>query len=458
MKAENIAQDIYQRYTARTAISRQRDEDAQRYLPGGDTRIATYYAPYPTYMVRGSGCTLFDEDGGQYIDFLNNYTSLVHGHAHPEIVEVAIDQAMRGTVYGAAAEPQVQLARMLCERIPGVDLVRFANSGTEATMMAMRAARAFTGKDVIVKIDGGYHGSHDLAEVSVWPDTGSTPLPVPHVEGRGVPPSVLNAVLVAPFNDLEAMESILAQHTDTIAAIILEPMPNAGGMIPPQPGYLAGLRQLSDRFGVLLIFDEIVTYRLHTGGMQAVEDVQPDLTTLGKIIGGGFPVGAFGGRREIMRQFDPHLPQFIQHTGTFNGNNMTMIAGIAALEVLPQSAIDRINALGDRLRAGITEAFRAAGITGQALGRGSLMQLHWTDKPIHAPREAALGYRAAPRLPELLHLELLNRGVHIGARGILCTSTPMQDADIDFTLEQFRGALSLLYPYVAEKTPHLLTH
>ncbi|MBN8634673.1 MAG: aspartate aminotransferase family protein [Anaerolineae bacterium] len=456
MNAQTIADGIYQRYLARTATSRRRDEEAQQVLPGGDTRIATYYAPYPTYMVRGSGCTLYDADGGQYIDFLNNYTSLIHGHAHPAIVEVAADQVMRGTVFGAAAEPQIQLARMLTERVPSIDLVRFANSGTEATMMAMRTARAFTGKNVIVKIDGGYHGSHDFAEVSVYPDTTSNRLPEPHVEGRGVPRSVLNEIMVAPFNDLSGLELILSQHAAVIAAVILEPMPNAGGMVPPQPGYLAGVRRLCDQYGVLLIFDEIVTFRLHSAGMQAIAGVQPDLTALGKIIGGGFPVGAFGGKREIMSQYDPRHPQFIMHTGTFNGNNMTMSAGIAALEHLPQSAIDRVNALGDRLRDGITAAFHTAGIAGQALGFGSLMQVHWTNQPIPAPREAALAARSAGRLQELLHLELLNRGVHIGPRGIICTSTAMTDADITFALDQFAAALATLRPYVAEMAPHLL--
>ncbi len=456
MNAQSVAEAIYQRYEARTASSRRRDEEAQQYLPGGDTRIATYYAPYPTYMSRGQGCTLIDADGKEYIDFLNNYTSLIHGHAHPAVVEVAADQVMRGTVFGAAAEPQIQLARMITERVPSIDLMRFTNSGTEATMMALRTARAFTGKNVIVKIDGGYHGSHDYVEVNIWPDTSTDRLPTAHVEGRGVPASVLNEIMVAPFNDLGGLESILAQHADVIAAVIIEPIPNSGGMVPPQPGYLAGVRQLCDQFGVLLIFDEIVTFRLHSGGMQTVEGVQPDLTALGKIIGGGFPVGAFGGKREIMNHFNPRHPQFIMHTGTFNGNNMTMTAGIAALEYLPQTAIDRINGLGDRLRTGITAAFRSAGMAGQALGWGSLLQIHWTDAPITAPREAALGVRAAGHLPELLHLELLNQGVHIGARGLMCVSTPMMEAEITTTLDRFGAALATLQPYVAEKAPHLL--
>lgn len=454
--ASTVEQAITERYIRRTQRSRRQDQEAQHYLPGGDSRIATYYAPYPAYMVRGEGCYLYDTDGNRYIDFLNNYTSLVHGHAHPAIVEAAADQMTRGTVFGAAAERQVELAKLLCQRVESVDLIRFTNSGTEATLMAMRAARAFTGRDIIVKMDGGYHGSHDFVEVNVWPDVNASGPPQPRVEGRGIPAAVLNAVMVAPFNDLEAMEQILRQHAEKIAAIIVEPIPNAAGMVPPEAGYLPGLRHLASKYGVLLIFDEIVTFRLHTGGMQAIEGAAPDLTALGKIIGGGFPVGAFGGRRDIMEHFNPRHPQFVLHSGTFNGNNMTMVAGLTAMEHLNQAAIDRINRLGDRLREGITQAYRRVGIRGQAIGCGSLLQLHWTDRPIRSPKDAAKGAREAGKLRDLLHLELLNRGIYAGPRGVMCTSTAMTENEIEQAVTVFEEALTVLKPYAAEAAPHVI--
>jgi glutamate-1-semialdehyde 2,1-aminomutase len=454
----DVVGDIRARYLERTPRSSERDVQAQRYLPGGDSRNSTYFVPHPIYMQRGEGCYLYDADGNRYLDFLNNYTSLVHGHAHPGIIEAAADQLMRGTVYGAAADPQVELARIICERVPSIERVRFTNSGTEATMMAIRAARAFTGKDAIIKMEGGYHGSHDFVEVSIFPgaELDADGLPIPHVEGKGIPSAVLDATLVATFNDLNSVETLLQRHADRVAAIILEPMPNAGGMIPPKPGYLAGLRALADKYGALLIFDEVVTFRLSTGGMQMIQDVRPDLTALAKIIGGGFPVGAFGGRQDIMDQFNPRRSGYVGHSGTFNGNNMTMQAGIMAMQALDQPTIDRINALGDRMRAGITNAFRAVGIRGQALGYGSMWQVHWTDATFSTPRERLADYMATVPLQTLFHLALLNEGIYIGPRGIMCISTPMSDAEVDGALRAIEATLTLLKPHVAEVAPQLI--
>lgn len=452
------ASRIVNEYVSRRPGSRARDEQARRSLPGGDTRIATYYAPFPTYMAQAHGCYLHDHDGHQYVDFLNNYSSLVHGHAHPAIVEAAADQMTRGSVFGAAADYQVELAELLCSRVPSIDLLRFTNSGTEATMMAIRAARAFTRRDVIVKIDGGYHGSHDFVEVSVSPDAESTGLPQARLEDSGIPSSVLNEVLVAPFNSLEAMEAVLSRAGDRVAAIIVEPLPNAGGMILPEHDYLRGLRDLATQYGALLIFDEIVTFRLDRGGYQNIEAVQPDLTALGKIIGGGFPVGAFGGRREIMQQFDPHQPNFLKHTGTFNGNNITMVAGLTGMQLLDSGAIRQINALGDRMRAGISAAFRQVGIQGHATGYGSLMQLHWTNTTLRTPKEALLASRGLDQLKTLFHLQLMNRGIYIGPRGLITISTPMNESIIDSALDVIEETLHDLKPTIAEIAPHLLVN
>ena len=456
--ALDVENDILERYRRRTRASGAAHLEAQNYLPAGDTRISTYYSPYPTYMVKGEGAWLSDGDGNAYLDLLNNYTSLIHGHAQPQMVEEAADQLTRGSVFGSAAQPQVELAKLLISRIPGMELLRFTNSGTEATMMMMRAARAYTGREIIVKIDGGYHGSHDFVNVNVSAELESNDQPAAKLEGRGIPTAVLNAVMVVPFNDLAAMDALLQQHHRQIAAIIVEPMPNSGGMVPSAPGYLRGLRELADAYDVLLLFDEIVTLRLSSGGMQEIEDVQPDLTSLAKIIGGGFPVGAFGGKKAIMQQFDPaRHTDFLHHSGTFNGNNISMTAGLAAMRQLDQAAIERINGMGERLNSGINQIFASTGMRGQCLGYGSLQQIQWTDQPIVTLSDTRRAGQDIGRLPDLFHLELLNRGIHASTRTMFSVSTPMRETDIEFALDAIEGAIHSLKPYISEVAPRLLT-
>lgn len=451
-----VKEDILKHYTARTPASRELDRQAKGSLPGGDTRWATYYLPYPAYMVRGEGCALTDADGNRYLDFVNNYTSLVHGHAHPDITAAIQMQAAKSVVYGAPAEQQFQLADLITKRMPGVDSLRFTNSGTEASMMAMRAARAFTGRPIILKMDGGYHGSHDMAEVNITPDLSDNRLPIPRVEADGVPDSVLEAVAVARFNDLESVEEILKAGKDRIAAIITEPVMNTAGIILPKDDFLRGLRVLADQYGVLLIFDEVVTMRLHAGGYQGKTGVLPDLTALGKLIGGGLPVGAFGGRAEIMSQYDPARSNGFHHSGTFNGNPLTMAAGIASVKALTPQAIEHINQLGADLRQGIDDAFLEAGIYGHATGEGSLAYVHWTADRITSAADVVRWKQKTAELPRLLHLELLNQGIFAANRGLMNISTPMTDREIEQALEALRAALFTLKPYVAERVPHLL--
>ena len=452
----DVAQTITSRYLSRTARSRENNAEAKKYLPGGDTRASTFFGPYPSYMDRGEGCHLYDCDDNQYIDFLNNFTTLIHGHNHPDVVKATLDQFAKGTAFASAATAQTDLAKIICERVPCIDLVRFTNSGTEATMMAMRAARAFSGKDIILKMDGGYHGTHDFAEVNILPDVETQGRPTVRLGSPGVPACVLDGMMVTRFNDLEMAEEILAEHHDQIAAVIMEPVLGAGGGIPSKEGFLQGMRELTKKHGVLLIFDEIITFRMSLGGMQKLHGVTPDLTTLGKIIGGGFAVGAFGGRQEIMEHFTPGHPQMIVHAGTFNGHNVTMAAGIAALQNYDQAAIDKINALGDRMRAGFNRALRAAGIKGQAFGFGSLIMVHWTDEEIVSSKDVLLSVAAAAELPRLLHLEMMNRGVFSATRGMYALSTPMTEKEIDQTIEAFEATLGVLKPYVVEATPHLM--
>lgn len=451
-----IKDQILSTYINRTPKSRALDQQARTSLPGGDTRWATYHLPYPIYMARGAGCTLTDVDDHKYIDFQNNYTSLVHGHAHPAITAAIQEQAVKSVVYGAPAEGQFQLADLISCRLPGVDQLRYTNSGTEASMMAMRAARAFTGKPVILKMDGGYHGSHDMTEINITPDLSASRLPVPMVEADGVPEVVLGAVAVARFNDLESVELLLKARSTEIAAIITEPLMNSAGMIVANPDFLPGLRELANRYGVLLIFDEVVTIRLDEGGYQGKTGVQPDLTALGKLIGGGLAIGAFGGRADIMALYDPARLNGFHHSGTFNGNPLAMAAGIASVSALTPQAIQHINGLGADLRAGIDEAFAESGIHGHATGEGSLAYVHWTTGQITCAADVVRWKQKAAELPRLLHLELLNRGIFSANRGMFNLSTPMTRVEIDQALAAFRAALFTLKSYAASFAPHLV--
>jgi glutamate-1-semialdehyde 2,1-aminomutase len=425
-------------------------------MPGGDTRTAIYYTPYPTYMEKGEGCRIYDCDGNVYTDYHNNYTSLIHGHAFQPVVHAAWEQLQKGTVFGAPGQVMYEHAQLLRSRVPSMERIRYTNSGTEATLMAMRAARAFTRKDVFVKMDGGYHGCHDFVEVNVWSDPDEKGVPIPRLTAAGVPVDVVRNTLVAHYNDLEGLEAILKANKDRIAGIILEPMQGAAGDLPAQPGYLRGVRELATRYGVLLVFDEIVTFRFSLGGIQAIEGIKPDLTTLGKIIGGGFAVGAYGGREEIMDLFNPEKPGSVSTSGTFNANNITMAAGIANLKAYDQAAIDRINALGTRLRQGFNRAFRAADLRGQATGQASMFTIHWTDASLARASDSAQHLIPAAELVKLLHLEMLSRGCFAPRRGQYAISTPMTDRHIDQTLEELAAALEYLRPYIVERTPHLL--
>jgi glutamate-1-semialdehyde 2,1-aminomutase len=456
MSNHPTVQSIMDRYLERTPQSRTQNTLAAQVLPGGDTRTSVYFLPYPTYIERGEGCTLFDVDGNRYVDFHNNFTSLIHGHGHPAVVEAVAAQVRKGTLYGSPTSCQHELAGMICQRIPSVERVRFCNSGTEATMVAMRLARAYTGREIILKMDGGYHGTHDYAEVNVVAHTDENGVPIPHRESRGVPECILNTMLVAPFNNLDAVEELLSACSHNIAAIIVEPMMNAGGLVPALPGYLSGLRKLADRYNVLLIFDEVVTFRLSLGGWQQIENVMPDLTTLGKIIGGGFPVGAISGRADIMDLFNPSHPDKLRHSGTFNGNSITMAAGIATLQHYGEEEIERVNALGEKLRQGVRQAFREHDLKVNVTGCGSLAYIHWTGAEILTAADASKAARSAGDLLTLLHLGMLNQGIWIPHRGELALSTPMGVKEIDQALGALDKVLEILTPYVAEKAPSLL--
>jgi glutamate-1-semialdehyde 2,1-aminomutase len=452
-KLHPVAQDILTRYEQKTAQSKKNIAAARNRLPGGETRRASFYDPYPLCMAKGAGSRIYDIDGNEYIDLQNNYTSLLHGHADPRIAEVTHAQIDKGVVLGSVAKIQHQHAEHLCNRIPAMDMVRYCNCGTEATIFCLRAARAFTGRHIIIKMDGGYHGQHEVAQVNNSPDVEAKGMPRAFADSW-VPPGIVKDVKVVPYNDLEATETVLRQHKDQIAGLIMEPMLGPGGLIAPQPGYLEGMRELTQKYGVLLILDEIMVFRLSRGGMQEAAGIEPDMTALGKIIGGGFPVGAFGGRREIMEMFDPNHPQPVFHSGTFSGNNITLAAGLATLEAYDTPDIDRLNSLGDRLRNGFRQAVQQAQVKGHVTGIGSLVNVHWCEKEPRNARDNALAQ--AQELPGLFNLELINRGVFSTHRGLYCLSTPMDEKDVDKVVEAFTGTLELLKPFVAERIPQLI--
>src|SRR5438067_9329496 len=324
-------------YRETTPRSRALHERAVTVMPGGTTRTTTYFAPYPLYIERGEGCRVWDADGTERIDMLGNYTAMILGHSHPKVVEAIRAQAARGTGFAAANPAEVQLATILCERVPSVDAVRFCNSGTEATMFAMRLARAFVGRPKIARMEGGYHGTHDHAEVSTHPELGSAgppDAPSPQKDSIGTPDWALDQVVVLPFNNPDAAEAAIRREGGALAAVILDPIIGAGGVIGATPEFQQRLRDVTRDLGILLIFDEVISLRVAPGGAQQLYGVTPDLTTMGKIIGGGLPVAAFGGRSEVMELLDPRRSPSLAQGGTYNGNPLGMAAGLAAMKEL----------------------------------------------------------------------------------------------------------------------------
>jgi glutamate-1-semialdehyde 2,1-aminomutase len=423
-------------YQAKTPRSRALFEEAQRVLPGGNTRTTVFIDPYPFYAVRGSGARIWDADGHERLDFNGNYTSLILGHAPPAVIAAVQEAAPRGLSFPGPSEHELRLAEALTRRVPSCAQVRFANSGTEATMFAIRGARAYTGRPKIAKFEGSYHGTHDWVQVSITPPlegAGSRKRPRAVPAGAGVPDAVLKHVVVLPWNEPEAAIRLIEKHAGDLACVILEPVQGAAGVIPPADGFLPALREVTARHGIVLIFDEVITFRLGPGGAQTLMGVTPDLTTFGKIIGGGLPVGAFGGRAEVMAVFDPRggKPKVAQG-GTFNANPLTMAAGLATLAALTPEVYARLDALGERLRAGVRALVRARKVKAQVTGVGSLFCLHWTPKRV-------VDFRSSrpldPEQPLRTYIGLLNEGVLLSQRGMGAVSAAMGEAEVDRFVE-----------------------
>lgn len=413
-------------------------------LPGGNTRTTVFMKPYPIYAARGEGCRVYDLDGNAFIDCINNFTSLIHGHAHPALIKAATDQLALGSAFGLPTQSEVELAELLAARLPSVDQLRFCNSGTEAVMMALKAARAFTGRPKIAKCEGAYHGSYDYAEVSLdpTPEQWGRNAPVSVAYAKGTPDNVLADVVAIPFNDAEAAVSLIREHGKDLACVLVDPMPNRAGLSPADKAYVQALREVTREVGALLIFDEVITFRLGYAGAQGIWEIEPDLTTLGKIMGGGFPVGAVGGRSDVMAVFDPRPGKpMLPHGGTFSANPVTMRAGIAAMELLDQAAFARLDAMGEAVRGGINDAFRKHGVPGGTVGMGSLLKIHFADRPVRDYRSAYLTEEETRR-QTIFNRGLLNRGVLAAGYGLMALSTPMSDADIDAIVGAASDALA----------------
>jgi glutamate-1-semialdehyde 2,1-aminomutase len=422
-------------------------EEACQYIPGGTSRLHYYFRPYPIYARSGDGAYLTDVEGVRRMDLLNNMTALIHGHRNPKVSQAVVDQLELGTAFSEPAEPEVRLARLLIDRVPSLQKIRFANSGTEAVMMAVKLARAFTGRSRIAKFEGFYHGYYDYVQVSYasGPNNWGEPTePASVASSGGLADSVEEDVLVLPFNDRTAVERLFERSGSAIAALLIDPLSNRAGFPRPEPGFYQFLREITRHYGIVLIYDEVISFRVGTAGGQGKYGGDPDLTTYGKIIGGGLPVGAVGGRDDIMALLDPTKgPATVVSGGTYSGNPLTMAAGYAALEQLTPEEFARLDVLGERSRTKANAVFADHGEKAQLTGDGSLFRLVMTDAPITNYRASREGAAQVERLNQL-HLNLLDEGFIISSSGLGCLSTPMDEDDVDSFVDGLMRAVRRL--------------
>ncbi len=419
-------------------------------ITGGVSRNTVFRRPHPYYAAHAKGCYVTDIEGVERIDFANNMASLIHGHAHPEINRAVIEQLNRGTAYTMATEAEVAFARHLCDRIPGFEKIRFVNSGTEAVMIMIKAARAFTGRRKIAKAEGAYHGSYDFAEVSQisnpsnWGDIDS-PNSVP--VANATPQGVLDDVVIYPYNDIDRTLAILDRHADELACVLVDPVPHRVGLFPAQSEFIEKLYEWTRKNGSLLCYDEVVTLRIHYRGAQSAYPVKPDLTATGKIIGGGFPVGALAGRSEVMRVLDPRESTLLfPHSGTFSANPITTTAGRVAMELFDQAAVDRLNDLARIAADQIKEAIKIADVPVSLTGAGSMLRIHLKEKPPAGYREA---YQPKPEvrlIRELLDYLYLKEGIMMINTCTSMLSTAITRKEVDRLSEAMFNGFRFLKP------------
>ncbi len=415
---EEMMNSIEERYRGASAKSAELGKQAERVMPGGDTRTTTFYRPYPLTLARGEGAFVWDIDGNRYIDLIGNYTSLVHGNAYPPIVEAVSKAIAGGSAWPARSEAQIELATLLCERVASVERVRFCNSGTEAGMLAAQVARRLTGRKLILMARYGYHGSYEDFEVGLAGQDGER-------------------TMLADFGEATAFDALLSERGSEIAAVFLEPVLGSAGVVEPPPGFLARVAEAAHRAGALFVLDEVITLRLNEGGAQKIYDVRPDLTMMGKIIGGGFPVGAIGGSEEVMSTFDPRNRGSLWHSGTFNGNPVTCAAGVVSVRELTQARIDKMNRQAQRLAEELARAARQAELPFSVRLAGSLMNIFFLSEP-----PAATIAREDARAIGNFHLAALNNGLFLAPRGLIALSTVTSDELLNEIIERAAKAIA----------------
>ena len=380
-------------------------------MPGGNTRTTLFYDPFPLVFSGAAGATLTSIDGDDYTDFLSDFTAALYGHSHREIVKSIHDAVDAGITFGGYNDYEAAFANELCRRFPSVDLVRFTNSGTEANLMALAAATASTGRGSVIVFRGGYHGG-----VLAFTD-GNSPTNAPY------------DFHVAEYNDSAGAAELIRELGDSLAAVLVEPMLGSGGCVPADRDFLQRLRTETERVGALLIFDEVMTSRLSFGGMQQRSNIEPDLTTLGKYLGGGMSFGAFGGREEIMQRFDPSRSGAWAHPGTFNNNVLTMAAGLAGLQhVLTEDVLHELNERGDRLRQDLATVFERAGAPLRVTGLGSLLTIHPLTGVVRSRADLD---RSRESVRELLFFHLLADGFWLARRTMVALNLSITDEDCD---------------------------
>jgi len=419
---------------------------AERVMPGGNTRHSIALSPYPVYVARGAGCRVTDVEGEERVDFLNNFTSLILGHADPDVTKAAQARIALGTAFAAPTEADIELAERLVERVPSLERLRYCNSGSEAVLLAVKAARAFTGRPALAKIEGAYHGIYDYAQVSEGPapdQWGPAQRPASVTE-PGCSPRVCEDVVVLPWNDADACVRLLEENRHRLAGLIVDALPLGLGLVAPRPGFLERLREVTCALGLVFIADEVLTFRLGYHGAFDALGIRADLTCLGKIIGGGFPVGAVGGRADVMAVFDHTKATLVHHGGTYSGNPVTMVAGLTTLQKMTKDAYARLDGLGDHLRDSLRLMLKSRGIKAQVLGRGSLFCVRLTEAELTDFRSVNLHVRSEPLYGQICH-EMLARGVLMSQRGILgCLSTPMGTAELDAFVAALQDTLVTL--------------
>lgn len=422
--------------------------EAQQYIPGGvnsPVRSFRSIGGTPPFIAAGQGSRLTDIDGNSYIDFVGSWGPLIVGHAHPAVVEAVGEALRRGTSYGAPTLAETELARLLCRLVPSLEMVRFVNSGTEATMSALRLARAYTGRDKIVKIAGCYHGHHDSLLVKAG--SGATTLGVP--DSPGVPAAVAAGTLTVPYNDVSAMEQVFRQQGQDIAAVIMEPVPGNMGLVLPRPGYLAAVRDITRRWGALLIFDEVLSgFRAAMGGAQTAYDVTPDLTCLGKVIGGGLPVGAYGGRKDIMSYVAPAGP--VYQAGTLSGNPLAMAAGLATFKVLLETpgAFDTLAARTAALCDGLRHQAAKCDVPVQIHHLGSMFTVFFSSQDVYDYETAK---RADTRAYAAFCHAMLEQGVYLPPSQFETAFVSLAHSDEDIAAAVAAGAAA--FAAVAGREP-----